>query len=77
VSNEQRPTGVEPYPTSVRTLHLNSGGTIALTVSVDWLKLSKSDREWLFGLVDKVTAYESGATHDSPLRLEEVADGDN
>ncbi len=37
---------------------LKSGGIVSVTVDVDLFKLSTSDREFVIGLVDKLTGYE-------------------
>lgn len=46
-------------PGSSKTVHLRAGGTITLTVSADVFALSADDRAFVFGLVDKLQAYES------------------
>jgi hypothetical protein len=41
----------------VRTIQLQSGGTLSLSLSVDLMVLSREDREWLFTLIDQLNAY--------------------
>jgi len=41
----------------VRTMQLQSGGTLSLSLSVDLMVLSQEDREWLFTLIDQFNAY--------------------
>lgn len=45
---------------TTKTLILRSGGTLSITVSVDLLSLSRQDRAFVFGLIDKLGAYERG-----------------
>jgi hypothetical protein len=44
-------------PENVKTLELNSGGKMILTVSVDFLSLSESDRKFVFDMVDRLKGY--------------------
>lgn len=42
---------------TTKTIDLKSGGSLALMISVDVFKLDSSDREFVFGLVDKLNEY--------------------
>jgi hypothetical protein len=46
---------------NVRTIGLQSGGMLSLSVSVDLMSLSKTDREWLFALIDQLNMYEQSS----------------
>lgn len=49
-----------PAPPKVgqeKRLELNSGGSVTLTVDVDFLSISDSDRKFVFELVDKLAGY--------------------
>jgi hypothetical protein len=39
-------------------VQLRSGGTLTLTVSVDVFAMESLDREFVFGLIDKMREYE-------------------
>ena len=43
-----------------RAVSLQSGGTLRLSASIDLFKLSAADRNFVFGLIDKLEAYERG-----------------
>jgi Family of unknown function (DUF5343) len=43
---------------SVRTITLDSGGTVTVNAVVDWLALTPRDREFVFGLIDALATYE-------------------
>jgi hypothetical protein len=43
---------------NTRSIQLSSGGTVALSLSFDPFSLSEADREFVYGLVDKLKAYE-------------------
>lgn len=47
---------------TARTVNLQSGGTLTISVSLDVLRLSSSDRQFVFGLIDKLEEYESKAS---------------
>ena len=47
----QQPTGSE------KVVQLNSGGTLTLRVSVDFLSLNEGDRKFVFELVDRLNGY--------------------
>jgi Family of unknown function (DUF5343) len=53
------PTSTESGITSAntRTLHLRSGGTVAMTISYDPFSLSSDDRQFVFELIDKLQGY--------------------
>ena len=53
-----------------RTVELQSGGTVTLTIEADPWAVSPEDREWLFNLVDQIAEYE--ATEDEPDGEESV-----
>ena len=53
VEEETPPSG------TARTVNLQSGGTLTISVSLDVLRLSSSDRQFVFGLIDKLEEYES------------------
>ncbi len=42
-----------------RTLELRSGGTLTLSVSVDLLALSVEDRDFVFGVADRIAEYKN------------------
>lgn len=44
-----------------RTIHLNSAGTLTVSISASVFELSAADREFLFSLVDSLADYEQGA----------------
>jgi hypothetical protein len=48
-----------PSSGTARTVNLQSGGTLTISVSLDVLRLSSSDRQFVFGLIDKLEEYES------------------
>lgn len=57
-STKGKPTKVETESKlSVKTIQLQSGGTLSLSMSVDLMSLSREDRDWLFELIDKLTTY--------------------
>lgn len=43
----------------VKTITLKSGGELSFSLSVDLFALSKDDREFVFGLIDTLQAYEA------------------
>lgn len=51
-----------PSQGDAHTVQLKSGGQVALSVSVNVMELSVDDREFIFHLIDKLRAYESGRT---------------
>lgn len=68
-----RPKVTTPPPTTTntpstngttRTVGLKSGGAITLTVSIDVLRLMKTDREFVFGLIDQLDGYEAENASD-------------
>lgn len=42
-----------------RTIALNSGGQLTISISVDLFELSSSDRDFVFGLIDSLRKYEA------------------
>jgi hypothetical protein len=51
-----------------RTLRLRSGGALTLSMDVKFLELSREDRQFVFGLLDEMTAYEqAGGRSDGVL----------
>ena len=44
---------------ATRTVSLKSGGTLTLSASVDLFTLGAEDREFVFGLIDRLTEYET------------------
>jgi hypothetical protein len=54
-----------------RTIQLNSGGSVSLEISADPFSLSSSDREFLFGLVDKLQAYSTVSASEEVEKDEE------
>ena len=57
----------ENTPTGTRkTITLQSGGQLSIALSVDLFELSKSDREFVFGLIDSLHNYEvNGSAKES------------
>jgi hypothetical protein len=49
---------------TVKTVELESGGRLSFSLSVDLFALSKTDREFVFGLIDTLQGYE--AKHIAP-----------
>lgn len=51
---------VPPSPVGEhRVVQLVSGGTLTLSASVGFMKLAKSDRDFVFGLIDQLDSYEA------------------
>jgi len=48
-----------------RTVRLRSGGALTLSTDVKFLELSREDREFVFGLLDQMAAYEQGGSAPS------------
>ena len=42
---------------NIKTVQLKSGGALSLSLSVDFMALSREDREWLFDLIDRLNTY--------------------
>ena len=62
------PHGSEP-PRSAgtsRSIPLSSGGTLTLSVELDLLRLSPSDRQFVFELIDKLDDYERSGDAQTP-----------
>jgi hypothetical protein len=64
-SGLEKPPGPDPAPPAPHhrggshTITLRSAGTVTVTYSADLWDLSPHDREFLFGLIDKVKGYEA------------------
>ncbi len=52
------PTGSRNSPGTTRTVELKSGGRLTISLSVDVFLISQEDREFVFGLIDKLNAYD-------------------
>lgn len=59
-------------PGTTRSVVLSGGGTVALTVSVDLFSLGKDDREFVFGLIDRLQQYEGEHPSDGEGEDEQV-----
>ena len=62
------PQGTEP-PGSAgtsRSIPLSSGGKLTLSVELDLLRLSPSDRKFVFELIDKLDDYERSVDAKGP-----------
>lgn len=59
VEEEGYETPPPPPRTNTRDLTLRSGGIVTLGLSVDLFSLTGSDREFVFELIDKMSAYEN------------------
>lgn len=52
---------------TAKTVHLGSGGTLTLSATLDLFALNSSDRQFVFGLIDKLDEYEqNSAKTDTP-----------
>jgi hypothetical protein len=74
--NENRPfkqSAIVNKPSSgaSRSVALEDGGTITLTISVDVFSLGKEDREFVFGLIDRLQQYEACHSSDGNEDSEE------
>lgn len=63
-TNARTPASTTTTPTpdddgSERIVTLHSGGVMKMILSVNPFKLSKSDREFVFGIIDKIQEYET------------------
>jgi Family of unknown function (DUF5343) len=63
------PPGVRASGGDSRSLTLRSGGTVTLTVSLNVFDLSTDDREFVWGLIDKMRRYEQEASPQPPQGL--------
>ncbi len=61
-ANGAGPSGEGTPSSTTKTVSLESGGTVTLTILANPWTTSGEDRDWLFGLVDQLNAYESGVT---------------
>jgi len=50
---------------TIRTVTLQSGGTLTLAITTNILKLSRQDRNFVFGLIDQIDEYEGDNSRDS------------
>ena len=57
-ANPASPTPTSPSGGSTKTVKLRSGGSVTLSITVDAISMSTGDRDWVFGLVDTLNAYE-------------------
>lgn len=48
----------QPSEGESRSVELSSGGTLTISASTGWLSLSTEDRDFVFGLIDKLAEYE-------------------
>jgi hypothetical protein len=53
------PPAMQPVGGEQRSVTLSSGGTLTLSASVGFMKLAKKDRDFVFGLIDQLDAYEN------------------
>ena len=62
------PHGSEPARSAgtSRSIPLSSGGTLTLSVELDLLRLSPSDRKFVFELIDKLDDYERSVDAQAP-----------
>ena len=51
------PSGQAAAPVARHTLKLSSGGAVNIALDVDLFTLSRSDREFVIDLVDRITEY--------------------
>lgn len=62
-NGEEQSSGFPDLPSlahgSTKTIQLHNGGTLTLTVSVDVFTMSSDDRNFVFGLIDRLREYES------------------
>jgi hypothetical protein len=49
-----------------KMVRLRSGGTLTLVMDVKLAEMARADREFLFGLLDQMAAYEQGASEPRP-----------
>lgn len=45
-------------------MELKSGGKLTLSASTKFMLLSAADRKFVFGLIDRIDAYETGEVND-------------
>lgn len=60
ISGDDEEEDLVPDPASgtSKTIKLKSGGTVTVSASLDVFSLKPDDREFVFGLIDKLNAYE-------------------
>ncbi|MGI9107675.1 MAG: DUF5343 domain-containing protein [Pyrinomonadaceae bacterium] len=57
----QNPAPVTQHPTgTTKTIQLNTGGSLTLSLAVNLLELKGKDREFVFKLIDELDEYETG-----------------
>lgn len=57
--NDSEDDGHNSSERTVKTVTLKSGGELSFSLSVDLFALSREDREFVFGLIDTLQAYEA------------------
>jgi hypothetical protein len=56
--------------TTAKSMSFSGGGTLTVTASADWFSVSTEDREFVFGLIDKVKEYaDKFSSKDGKTRL--------
>jgi len=55
----------DPLPSDVKTLRFADGSRVTISVSLNIFAVSKEDREFVLGLIDKVNGYEHSLTTTS------------
>lgn len=63
--DDEEPTTPPLSSGTSRMVSLKSGGTLTLTASIDLFQLSQADRTFVFGLIDKLDAYEKEAADNA------------
>ncbi len=53
-------------PGTSKTTQLKSGGTLTLSATLDLFALNSTDRQFVFGLIDKLDEYERSANTETP-----------
>lgn len=53
---------IPPASATEKTIQLQNGGSITLSLDVNILELKGEDRDFVFGLIDKLDAYENGSS---------------
>lgn len=54
-------TEFQPLTPSTKIVHLRSGGTVTLTITVDWLEIDEDETAYLLALRKKLREYEKGS----------------
>lgn len=63
---EMEPTPRETTVGASRTIRLQSGGTLTVIATVDFLSLSSDDRQFVFDVIDKLAKYDQPQAEDGP-----------